>query len=107
LLDQDDALGSRVLVFESGLEKNTLVIAFRRTHEFFHMGGTDKFSRERIPERCPARLHQPNELTLRPIHPEILRFEFERFFVITVIEKLEPMERRSPRVVFISAFLRA
>src|SRR5205814_2163465 len=66
LFDQDDALGGWVLAFEIGFEKNTLVLAFRRAHEFFHVRGPDKLSIDRFTERCPPRLHQPNELVLCP-----------------------------------------
>ncbi len=104
LLDQDNALGGWVLVFKSGLEKNTFVIAFRRAHKFFHVRRADKFSRKRISERRATRLHETDKLALRPVHPEILRFELKRFLVIAVIEELEPMEGRGPCIVFIGAF---
>jgi len=44
-------------------------------------------------------------LILRPVHPEILRFKFKRFFVIAVVEKLEPMQRGRAGLIFISALL--
>ena len=94
-------------MFKSGFEKNAFVIAFRRAYEFFHVGRADKFSRERISERRPSRLHQPNELPLRSIHPEILRFELECFLVIAISEKLEPMDSGGSRFIFIGALFGA
>jgi hypothetical protein len=107
LLDQDNALGGWVLTFKSGLEKNTFVIAFRRAHEFFHVRRTYKISRKRISEGRATRLHEPDELALRAVHPEILRFEFKRLFVIAIVEKLESMQRRRAGLIFIGAFFRA
>ena len=52
-----------------------------------------------------SRFYQPNKLALRSGHSEILGFEFKRFFVIAVIEKLEPVKRGRSRLIFIGAFL--
>src|SRR5260370_6881650 len=80
LFDQDDALGSWVLVFECGFENHALVIAFRRAHKFLHVRPTDKFSRESIPKWRPARFHYSDELPLLSRHSEILRFPSNSFF---------------------------
>jgi hypothetical protein len=103
LFYQDDALCRWGLVLERGFENHSLIVAFRRPDEFLQMSRADARARQRASKGRPSRLRVAHKLALRAVHWKILRFLFERFFVIALIEKLEPCEGDAPRGVFIGA----
>jgi len=75
-VDQDNALSVDSCV-QGGFERDALVIAFRRAHEFFHVRRADNFARAhfRTARAAPA---LSGRTGLRAIHSKILRFRIAR-----------------------------